>query len=175
MGKFIDLAGRRFGRLAIIEATGKRDGSGNVYWKCRCSCSEANDISVSGSSLRKGATRSCGCLQKEFATTLNKSHGMWRSPEYISWDSMIGRCTRPTSPRWTRYGGANPPVLVCDRWFYSFENFYADLGERPEGTTLGRFGDVGNYEPGNIKWMTPAEQAAEQKLKRQKKLEAVAA
>jgi hypothetical protein len=49
-------------------------------------------------------------------------------------------------------------VTICDRWKDSFENFLADLGERPPGTTLGRFGDIGNYTPLNCKWMTSKEQ-----------------
>lgn len=54
-------------------------------------------------------------------------------------------------------------VDVCVRW-HKFENFLSDMGERPEGTTLGRFGDVGNYEPGNCKWMTWAEQLANRRI-----------
>jgi len=57
-------------------------------------------------------------------------------------------------------------VTVCERW-RTFDNFLADLGERPEGTSLGRFADVGNYEPGNCAWQTKKEQASEQKIKRQ--------
>jgi hypothetical protein len=57
---------------------------------------------------------------------------------------------------------AIPPVIVCDRWL-DFRNFYADLGERPEGTTLGRYGDTGNYEAGNCTWMTSVEQVRNRK------------
>ena len=70
---------------------------------------------------------------------------------------MWQRCTNPKTNGFEHYGGRG--IKVCDRW-KSFENFFADLGERPAGTTLGRFGDEGNYEPGNVKWMTPAEQRA---------------
>jgi hypothetical protein len=71
----------------------------------------------------------------------------------------------PNSNRFAAYGGANPPVRVCDRWL-SFEAFYEDMGERPEGTTLGRFGDSGDYEPGNCAWQTNQEQGTEQAKKR---------
>jgi hypothetical protein len=67
----------------------------------------------------------------------------------------------PEAKRWDSYGGANPPVTICDRWLdqkHGFNNFLADLGERRKGTTLGRFGDVGNYEPSNVAWMTPMQQ-----------------
>jgi hypothetical protein len=70
---------------------------------------------------------------------------------------MIQRCTNPKKKCFATYGGQG--ILVCDRWL-SFDTFLADLGERPTGTTLGRFGDVGNYEPGNVAWQTWTEQAA---------------
>jgi hypothetical protein len=82
---------------------------------------------------------------------------MYGTPENHSWQSMIQRCTNPNHKAWPEYGGIG--VKVCDRW-RTFETFYADLGPRPAGTTLGRFGDIGNYEPGNCKWMTGEEQAA---------------
>ena len=69
---------------------------------------------------------------------------------------MKGRCLNPSSLRWRHYGGAG--VKVCDRWML-FSNFLADMGERPNGTTLGRFGDLGDYEPGNCQWQTSKEQA----------------
>ena len=74
---------------------------------------------------------------------------------YVSWTNLIARCTNTNATSYSRYGGAG--VAVCDQW-KAFENFLADLGERPKGTTLGRILDLGNYEPGNCFWMTKAEQ-----------------
>jgi hypothetical protein len=113
-------------------------------------------------------------------------HGCSNTPVYKLWVGMIQRCTNPTANHWSCYGGANPPVRVCDRWRTSFESFLEDIGERPAGTSLGRYGDINNYSCGhceqckqsgwelNCAWQTPKQQAAEQKLKRQLKL-AVAA
>jgi hypothetical protein len=61
------------------------------------------------------------------------------------------------------YGGSG--VTVCERWL-TFENFLADMGVRPEGTTLGRNLDMGNYEPGNCFWQTSKEQALAKRNKR---------
>lgn len=81
---------------------------------------------------------------------------------------MLKRCLNPHHDNFPRYGGAG--VVVADRWNPklggSFQNFLSDLGERPAGTSLGRFGDVGNYEPNNVKWMTDAEQKIEARAKR---------
>jgi hypothetical protein len=70
--------------------------------------------------------------------------------------SMKARCLNPSSKRWLHYGGAG--VKVCERWML-FSHFLADMGDRPAGTTLGRLGDQGNYEPGNCQWQTTKEQA----------------
>lgn len=96
------------------------------------------------------------------------------TPEFAIWRSMHLRCENPNDPVFKHYGGIG--VRVCERWSGKdgYENFRADMGPRPEEKTakgralysIGRFGDVGNYEPTNCKWMTWAEQRAEQRLKR---------
>ena len=71
-----------------------------------------------------------------------------RSPTYVSWRSMIQRTTNPNNTRWADYGGRG--VTVCERW-RSFDNFLADMGERPAGQTLDRIDNDGNYEPANCR------------------------
>lgn len=69
---------------------------------------------------------------------------------------MLQRCLNPKNKRWNSYGGSE--VTVCERWL-KFENFFADMGERPKGTSIDRYPDpFGNYEPGNCRWATPQEQ-----------------
>jgi hypothetical protein len=86
------------------------------------------------------------------------------SPEHKSWDTMIQRCTNPNAYKWPLYGGKG--VLVCKRW-RTFTNFLADMGRRPQGTTLGRFKDHGDYKPSNCAWMTRAQQEHHRRLKRE--------
>ena len=78
------------------------------------------------------------------------------SPTYKSWISMRDRCRNPKSTSYSIYGAVG--VTVCQRWEV-FEDFLADMGERPDGTSIGRYNDVGNYEPGNCAWQTRKEQA----------------
>jgi hypothetical protein len=86
-------------------------------------------------------------------------------PLYNTWTNMVMRCTNPNSTRWNTYGGANPPVTVCDRWLESFKNFTDDMGTtKPEGTSLGRWGDVGPYSKENCSWQTPAQQGLEKRI-----------
>jgi hypothetical protein len=89
---------------------------------------------------------------------------MYGTPTYTSWVLMIQRCTNPKATGYAKYGGRG--ITVCDRWRYSFENFYADMGERPEGKTIHRLDSDGNYKPGNCKWATPQEQGRSQRLRK---------
>ena len=69
---------------------------------------------------------------------------------------MMTRCYNQNRHEWNRYGGRG--IEVCKRW-HSFENFYADMGNRPKGMSIDRIDNNGNYEHGNCKWSTPEEQA----------------
>lgn len=75
---------------------------------------------------------------------------------YKSWESMKQRCLNPNAPDFPNYGGRG--IDVCSRWKNSYENFHADLGERPEGTSLDRIDNSKGYEPNNCKWSTATEQ-----------------
>jgi hypothetical protein len=164
MSVFINLVGRVFGRLTVKKCAGQNKW-GHAMWFCVCAC--GTKYKALGQCLKRGDCSSCGCLHREAeAHTIHGhcKHGK-ESPEYCAWASMIQRCTNPKATGWNRYGGANPPVRVCRRW-RSFENFLADMGERPEGTSLGRTLDIGAYRPENVSWQTRIEQRAEATKKR---------
>lgn len=86
----------------------------------------------------------------------NHKHGHYRSPTYYSWAAMKSRCTQPKDGAYKNYGAKG--VRVAERWMV-FSNFLEDMGERPAGCTLGRHGDQGHYEPGNVSWQTKQQQA----------------
>ena len=82
-------------------------------------------------------------------------HGMTNTPAWRSWQAMINRCTNEKSKCYSRYGGRG--IKVCERWL-DFVNFYNDMGDRPDNTSLDRIDNDGNYEKSNCKWSTPKEQ-----------------
>lgn len=85
------------------------------------------------------------------------THGMHDTPTYHTWEGMIQRCTNPNHDHFELYGEIG--ISVCPAWLESFENFFSDMGIRPEGKTLDRFPNcAGDYEPGNCRWATYEEQ-----------------
>lgn len=83
--------------------------------------------------------------------------------ERAIWNAMLRRCTNETASDYPRYGGRG--ITVCERW-RNFHSFYADMGERPEGCSLDRIDNDGNYEPGNCRWATWIEQANNKRTNR---------
>lgn len=73
---------------------------------------------------------------------------------YRTWRDMISRCANEKNRAYNHYGGRG--ITVCERWT-KFENFYADMGDRPDGLQIDRKDNDGNYEPGNCRWATHTE------------------
>ena len=137
---------------------------------CACGCGELTTV-IRGKARRfisghnrpqfAGHSEETKSRLRDAATT----HGMSHTLTYKSWLSMIGRCYEPRNASFERYGARG--ITVCDRWLISkggsFENFFADLGERKPGYTLDRVDPNGNYEPSNCRWATYVEQRANQR------------
>lgn len=147
--------GQKFGRLTVI-AFHHTNAAHMRMWDCLCEC--RNTTIAPSAYLNNGHTRSCGCLQREAAQRMQLSHGQSQSsPEYQAWRSMRSR-VRPRAKHAFYYYESG--VSVCPEWD-DFMVFYAHVGPMPSPNhTVDRWPNPkGNYEPGNVRWATRAEQA----------------
>lgn len=140
--------GQRYGRLTVVATGQLADNRYKYYAVCQCDCGSAlKRIRFDG--LTNGVIVSCGCYHAERI----KTHGLHSSPHYSRWRNMIDRCNNPDCPAYPDYGARG--IKVCDRW-YDIKNYVADLPPGYfDGAHLDRIDNDGNYEPGNVRWVTP--------------------
>lgn len=151
MTNFINLLGKRFGRLLVVGRE-TRDKYGRLLWDCVCDC--GNTCSISGSTLMSGDSKSCGCLHVELLIRNSIKHcgkiNGKASREYQSWQDAKARCFNPKNKSFKNYGERG--ITVCKEWKNSFERFLNDMGKCPTGYTLERKDNDGNYTPDNCIW-----------------------
>lgn len=149
--------GSRFGRLTAVAET-PRDGT-PVTWLFRCDCGA--EVTSSAAKVKRGHTKSCGCLNRERASQrlLRHGHGNRKSREYRVWCCLKARCHNPRSSSYPDYGARG--ITVCARWLGrdGFTNFLADMGTCPSSDhSIDRLNNSQGYSPENCAWRTRVEQ-----------------
>ena len=153
--KKIKMEGKKFNRLKVIKEvdTGKE----GVYWLCRCDC--GNEKVIRGVNIRKGRSKSCGCLRVEGLNARSYRHGFSRRDAtteriYSIWSNMKDRCLNDSNKEFHRYGGRG--IAVCDEWKGSYENFraWALSNNYNDNLQIDRINNDGGYSPSNCRFVT---------------------
>jgi hypothetical protein len=166
--KKLDLTGLVFGQLKVLHEA-KKNHSGAIRWCCQCSCGKKTTAATMH--LRRGHTKSCGCLREaclKAASSRFKTHGMSKTAENVAWSQMIARCSSRNKTK-DRKNYFERGIAVSPEWIGpgGFQRFFSHVGLRPSPAhSLDREDNDGNYEPGNVRWATAKEQVNNRRVKR---------
>lgn len=165
---YIDITGKRFGRLLVLKEADVKANSERVHWLCRCDC--GTEKVVDGVHLRRGKTISCGCYLKEVSRERFKkmmadaevpphtTHGFSKSNLYKTWANIKTRCYNKNNKAYKWYGAKG--VTMCNEWLNDFCVFktWAEANGYKPGLTIDRINPFEGYFPENCRWVTIQEQ-----------------
>jgi hypothetical protein len=155
-----DITGNRFHFLVALSYAGSKHGC--AHWNCICDC--GNETVVSGTKLRKGHTKSCGCLPFCGKATHGYSRRSGSHPLYRVWEGMKARCYNPNFKHFVNYGGRG--IEITEEWKHSPDVFikWAKKNGYKKGLEIDRIENDGNYEPENCRFVTHRENNLNKRL-----------
>ncbi|RKV79678.1 MAG: hypothetical protein D8H99_49175 [Streptococcus sp.] len=165
MGKIIDLANTKFGRLLALNTFERRKRY--IYWLCKCDC--GNEKYIRSDHLRYGKITSCGCFEKEARKEGNHTtHGLSKTRIFKIFQGMKKRCYNPECVAYSNYGGRG--IKICDEWLNNYTSFHdwALSNGYADNLSIDRIDVNGNYEPSNCRWVDAKTQANNRRPRKDK-------
>lgn len=145
-----NIVGQKFGKLTV------REWLGGSRWICDCEC--GGTAHVLTANLRRGNTRSCGCIKRISSSKRATKHGLYNTPAYKTWASIKRRCYETGNAAYPHYGARG--ILMDEHWRNDPAAFIGYVGQPPTADhSLDRIDNGKGYFPGNVRWATPVEQA----------------
>jgi len=148
-----DTAGSRYDRLTLIQKQPISEDS-ITYWLCKCDC--GNEVIVKQTNLRRGHTKSCGCLRRDLTINKNTTHGLSSHPLHEVWLHIMQRCNNPKNNNYKYYGGRG--ITICKEWAEDLATFiaWAEPLWNPD-LQIDRIDNEGDYSPNNCRFVTALE------------------
>lgn len=169
MNKFVDMTGWKMwehgvinSKLIVVKRAPDRlypNGRRIVRWECKCSCGSEKQIIVTARDLRRGHSKSCGCIRTENVIKKCSTHRETDSRLYHIWCGIKSRCLNKNNNKYKNYGGRG--ITVCDEWLNSYESFrdWAIQHGYSDELSIDRVDVNGNYAPNNCRWVNAFVQA----------------
>ena len=149
----MDLTGQKRNRLTVLSHV---PFAGRTRLLCLCDCGVKKEIAANH--FLTGHIKSCGCWNRDVVVKRSTTHGMSHTPEWYAYWAAKRRCSPNNKEKRADYFDRGIRFL-----FTSFEQFYAEVGSRPNGMSLDRIENDGSYAPGNVRWATKAQQIRNQR------------
>lgn len=155
LGPRRDLSGDKYGKLTVLRYEFTKENNSMAHYLCRCEC--GNEKVIAHGNLRSGHTVSCGCAIPRGEENHNYKHGKSKTKVHSAWNKLKDRCFNPKNNDYYNYGAKGITVALE---FMDFEAFYKEIGDPPSKKhSVDRIDHTKNYEPGNVRWATDAQQA----------------
>jgi len=165
MGKYIDITGKKFGRLTAVRFFCKDKNGNNPKWLCECDCGKEKPIAKS--KILSGWTKSCGCLRRETMRDKQTTHGLAGTRFERIWSNILTRCNNKKNHNYRIYGGRGIQCLwkslenFRDDMYKSYLKHVEEFGENE--TSIDRLDNDKGYYKENTRWATNKEQSNNQK------------